>query len=323
MFLLFLITVATNPLAAAQDMTAAPSEQPSLVQQLLDPEITDQVFKLRMLHLTKDELAELAKEWLEITRESVKQAADLNIAVATGSGPALESLRTDLTKRLHRRNWLLRKLGLILSEWSAKGASAEEVGVYTDYATAILRTEAHETDLKTLLNISWAWIISPDGGFRVIIWIGIFIGSLFSLNILAHMIAAFLKRSLSKRHKLSGLLREFLARTTYWFIFAIGAALVLSSMGVNLTPMMAAFGGASFIIGFATQSTLSNFVSGLLLMFNRPFDVGDKVDLAGVSGIVENVTTISTIIRDADNRTTIIPNKKVWESVIVNEGHQA
>ena len=77
---------------------------------------------------------------------------------------------------------------------------------------------------------------------------------------------------------------------------------------------------ASFIIGFATQSTLSNLASGLLVMVSRPFDVGDKVNIAGVSGTVESVTSISTVIRDAEGRVTIVPNKKVWDSVIINEG---
>jgi small conductance mechanosensitive channel len=53
-------------------------------------------------------------------------------------------------------------------------------------------------------------------------------------------------------------------------------------------------------------------------MVSRPFDVGDQVDIAGVSGVVESVNTISTVIRDADNQKTIVPNKKVWDSVIVN-----
>jgi small conductance mechanosensitive channel len=55
-------------------------------------------------------------------------------------------------------------------------------------------------------------------------------------------------------------------------------------------------------------------------MIGRPFDVGDQVDIAGVSGVVESVNTISTVIRDAENQKTIVPNKKVWESVIVNSG---
>jgi small conductance mechanosensitive channel len=148
----------------------------------------------------------------------------------------------------------------------------------------------------------------------------VFIGALFLLNVLALAMAATFKRSLSKRKQLSTLLRDFLSKTAYWIIFAVGAALVLSSMGFNLTPLMAAFGGASFIIGFATQSTLSNLASGLLVMVSRPFDVGDKVNIAGVSGTVESVTSISTVIRDAEGRVTIVPNKKVWDSVIINEG---
>ena len=59
--------------------------------------------------------------------------------------------------------------------------------------------------------------------------------------------------------------------------------IVLSAHGINMTPLIAAFGGASFVIAFATQSTLSNLASGLLLMVSRPFDIGDRVDVAGQS----------------------------------------
>lgn len=121
--LIILIVIGIGTVVEAQDKSTASPGPVSLTQQLLDPDITDQVFKLRLLPLTKDELAELAKEWLEITRESVKQAADANIAVSTGTGPAVESLRSNLGERLQQRNRLLRKLDVILDEWSAKGAA--------------------------------------------------------------------------------------------------------------------------------------------------------------------------------------------------------
>lgn len=317
---LVFVLILSSPFVSAQDEPESSPGSSALIQKLTDPQISSQEIKLRLLHLTKDELAELAKEWLAITRTSVQSAADANIALSAAEGPAAQGLRSDLETKLRERNRLLRKLDLILDEWSAKGASDEAVGEYRNYGLAVLRTEARSTDLRTLLSIIWQWTIARDGGLRVIFWLSVFIGALFLLNVLALAMAATFKRSLSKRKQLSTLLRDFLSKTAYWIIFAVGAALVLSSMGFNLTPLMAAFGGASFIIGFATQSTLSNLASGLLVMVSRPFDVGDKVNIAGVSGTVESVTSISTVIRDAEGRVTIVPNKKVWDSVIINEG---
>jgi len=316
----FLSLILSSPFVSAQEESAGSPGPSPLVQQLTDPQITGQVFTLRLLHLTKDELADLARGWLEITRTSVKLAAETNIAVSTAEGSVAQALRSDLEKKMRQRNRLLRKLDLILDEWSAKGASEDAVAEYRNYGLAVLRTEARLTDFRTLLNIAWQWVIARDGGLSLVFWLCVLIGSLFLLNVLALVLAATFKRSLSRRKGLSTLLRDFLSKTAYWIIFAVGAAFVLSSMGFNLTPLMAAFGGASFIIGFATQSTLSNLASGLLLMVNRPFDVGDKVNVAGVAGTVESVSAISTVIRDAESRITIVPNKKVWDSVIINEG---
>ena len=82
---------------------------------------------------------------------------------------------------------------------------------------------------------------------------------------------------------MSRLLANFLSGAAFWLILLISIMIVLSAHGINMTPLIAAFGGASFVIAFATQSTLSNLASGLLLMVSRPFDIGDRVDVAGQS----------------------------------------
>lgn len=298
----------------------ASSSQPDLVQQLSDSTITHDVFTLHLLHLTEPELAKLTKNWMIVTRESVRRAAETNIALSTASEATAKRLQTDFEAQLNERNQLLRKMTWILDEWSEKGASEEDVAVYRKYATAVLRSEFQATDPATIIKLIQKWLFSKDGGLRILIGIAVIVISLLLLNIAAVVLSGSFRRSLAKRSSVSTLLRDFLSAAAYWILFVLGAAFVLSSMGFDLTPLMAAFGGASFIIGFATQSTLSNLTSGLLLMINRPFDVGDQVDLAGVSGIVESVSTVSTIIRDENDQTTIIPNKKVWDSVIINKG---
>jgi small conductance mechanosensitive channel len=117
---------------------------------------------------------------------------------------------------------------------------------------------------------------------------------------------------------MSDLLRNFISGISYWLILGVGIILALSLFGINMTPLLAVFGGASFIIGFAMQSTLGNLASGLLLMITKPFDVGDVVDAAGVSGTVRNVSIVSTTILTFDNQVIVVPNTMVWESVITN-----
>ena len=85
-----------------------------------------------------------------------------------------------------------------------------------------------------------------------------------------------------------------------------------------MTPLLAAFGGASFVIAFATQSTLSNLASGVMLMITQPFDVGDSVKIANVAGKVHSINMVSTVITSDADEIIIVPNTKVWDSVIVN-----
>lgn len=98
----------------------------------------------------------------------------------------------------------------------------------------------------------------------------------------------------------------------------IGFLVGLSTLGVNVGAMVAFLGGASFILAFAMQDTLSNFANGVMLLIYQPFDVGDAVEIGGVSGAVEAVTLVSTQLRTFDNKKVIIPNKNVWGDVITN-----
>ena len=77
---------------------------------------------------------------------------------------------------------------------------------------------------------------------------------------------------------------------------------VLSFLGIRVSPLLAVFGGISFILGFALQDTIGNAVSGLMIMMNRPFDLGHFVRAGNESGFVESMTIMSTKIRTADNQ---------------------
>jgi small conductance mechanosensitive channel len=82
-------------------------------------------------------------------------------------------------------------------------------------------------------------------------------------------------------------------------------------------------GGATFILAFAMQDSLGNIASGMMLMLNRPFDVGDFVSIGDVHGDVVAVGIAATTVTTPDNRSIVIPNSKVWGSVIVNASANA
>ena len=309
---------ATFNALSAQEGQPAESARIEGVGELPDPQMSNKEFALGLVHLTRGELAELAKIWLKVTQQQVKEAAKINVKLSTAQGSATEQLFAELHRALERRKLLFVKMGLIIDEWEAKGGKPEEAAEYRDYVKAVLRKELRATDLRTLKTVLLDWLTSSDGGIRVGIWLLNLAMSLLLLVFITRGLTALFRRSLSRAPQMSRLLRDFLSKAAYWIILGLGFMFMISLYRIDVTPILALFGGASFIIGFATQRTLSNLASGLLLMITRPFDVGDEVELAGVSGEVQNVGIVSTTIMSADNRTIVVPNTKVWDSVIVN-----
>jgi small conductance mechanosensitive channel len=162
------------------------------------------------------------------------------------------------------------------------------------------------------------WLTSPEGGVGVGIRLAIIVGSLFGLFVVARIVRNWARRAFVRVPSLSKLLRGFLVMVVYWLTIVVGLMIVLAALGVDITPLFAMVGGASFIIAFALQETLGNLASGLMIMINRPFDEGDLVKISGLLGKVVHVSVVSTTITTPDNQIIVIPNSKVWGDVITN-----
>jgi len=146
----------------------------------------------------------------------------------------------------------------------------------------------------------------------------------FIFGILARLARRVANKALgASRVETTELLRRLLVGMASTFIWLLGFLMILSVLGVDLGPMLAGLGIAGFVLGFALQDTLSNFAAGLMIMFYRPFDVGDLVTAAGVKGKVDSVSLVSTVITTLDNQVLIVPNNKVWGDVINNVTAQA
>ena len=82
--------------------------------------------------------------------------------------------------------------------------------------------------------------------------------------------------------------------------------------------VLAGLGVVGFIVGFALQDTLGNFAAGMMILLYRPYDVGDAVEVGGVSGKVRDMSIVNTTILTFDNQTLVVPNSKIWGDVIKN-----
>jgi small conductance mechanosensitive channel len=93
--------------------------------------------------------------------------------------------------------------------------------------------------------------------------------------------------------------------------------LVMQIMGVELTLFAAAIASLGVAIGLALSGTLQNFACGLLILFLKPFKVGDRIIAQAQEGEVESIQIFYTVVINKDNRTVIIPNSKLSNEVIV------
>lgn len=166
------------------------------------------------------------------------------------------------------------------------------------------------------------WVL--ESGTGVLAKIVVLIVLLVLFRALSRLARVAVVRSVDRsRFHPSRLMSDMISNATANLVMALGLLVALSQIGVSMGPLLAGLGVAGFIVGFALQGVLANFAAGLMILFYRPFDVGDLVDAAGVFGKVHNMTLVSTTILTIDNQTLIVPNGKIWGDVIKNVTAQA
>lgn len=108
-----------------------------------------------------------------------------------------------------------------------------------------------------------------------------------------------------------------------YVILGFGLILALDQLGFAVTSLLAGLGVAGLALGFAAKDTLANFIAGITILWDRPFRVGDRVEIDGEFGQVKRITLRSTRIHTNDNKVVIIPNQNVVNNKIVNHTMQA
>ena len=152
----------------------------------------------------------------------------------------------------------------------------------------------------------------------------------YGLNFVAALITVIIGIWAARR--LSGLLRNWLAGSSRidqtltpilaalvrYAILTLTVVVTLGNFGVETTSIIAVLGAAGLAIGLALQGTLSNVAAGLMILFLRPFKIGDWVEAAGVSGSVREIGLFTTTVDTFDNVYISVPNSAIWTSNIIN-----
>ncbi len=282
------------------------------------PGIETAELEYRLVPLTKDELAALADEWLTIVKGKTEEVMAAQIAISRTDGDVETAAREKLTDLTHERRALFDKYSKVISAWEKKGGDPDAIAGYRAYQNAIIVEETRQADFKTLLSQARAWLFAWDGGLKIGMNLLILVAAILGLLFVSRVSRGIANRWIGHVPNLSKLLQAFLVAVIYWVVFAIGLMVVLSALGVDITPVFALIGGASFILAFAFQDTLGNLASGMMIMINKPFDQGDFVDVGGVAGTVQAVNIFATTVATPDNQIIVIPNKNVWGNVITN-----
>ncbi|MFC1812316.1 mechanosensitive ion channel domain-containing protein [Thermodesulfobacteriota bacterium] len=103
-----------------------------------------------------------------------------------------------------------------------------------------------------------------------------------------------------------------------YVMWGLGVIMALSVLGVSATSLAVVFGALSIGIGFGLQNIFNNFISGVILLFERPIQVGDAVEIGGIWGEVKKINVRATVVQTFDNASLIIPNSEFISSQVTN-----
>ncbi|MBI3157819.1 MAG: mechanosensitive ion channel [Burkholderiales bacterium] len=120
------------------------------------------------------------------------------------------------------------------------------------------------------------------------------------------------------RHRLDPSARHAAGALARYALLVIGLLVIVQTAGIDLTTFNVLAGAVGIGIGFGLQTVVSNFISGLIIMFERPIKIGDRIVVSGVEGNVIDIGARATTVLDNDNIAVIVPNSKFITEEVVN-----
>lgn len=121
-----------------------------------------------------------------------------------------------------------------------------------------------------------------------------------------------------KQRKATAELSLLITRLTQWSVLTFGTIVALQQINFNLTAFLTGLGILGFTIGFAVQDVSKNFIAGVLLLLQQPFDIGDAIEVGKFSGTVVTVDLRATELLTLDGKNVLIPNADVYTSAIIH-----
>jgi small conductance mechanosensitive channel len=160
-----------------------------------------------------------------------------------------------------------------------------------------------------------AWVV--DGALRLAPRVLLALVVFAAFLGLAWLARSLLRRALRRSH-LQRDVADLLLTLLGYAVVAVGVALALENLGLDVTSVIAGLGIAGIALGFAAKDTLANLIAGITILWDRPFRVGDRIEVDGSLGVVGRITLRTTRLDTARNEVVILPNQTMVTEKIVN-----
>ena len=184
----------------------------------------------------------------------------------------------------------------------------------------------------TLILVAWRVYENPTQAIEHILQFGFDVGSrrvtvgliftavalLYGAFLASWVVQAMLMAGVLSRRELQAGVRFSMARLVHYSLVVVGFLLALLALGVQFRDITIIGGALGVGIGFGLQSVVNNFVSGLILLFERPIKVGDYVEIAGQWGEIKRIGLRATIVETFDRSEVVVPNSELVSTRVTN-----
>jgi small-conductance mechanosensitive channel len=191
-----------------------------------------------------------------------------------------------------------------------------------------MAAENHSLSMTNMVS-DIDWTVTRVLKYQIFPASGITVASLLSLIFLFVLVVVaervvrryFVTRLLRRTH-LEPAMQFALARVVGYALLALGFFVSLQMVGVNLTSLSFLAGAVGVGFGFGLQNIISNFISGLIILAERPIAIGDRVEIGGVAGQVREISLRSTTVITNDNMAIIVPNADFITQRVTNWSYE-
>ena len=236
--------------------------------------------------------------WGWISRHAIREwQADHRVIVsAVGSGHLLIS-RDDVrwtSIQLSRLVWAIGLGASIVWVWDSSGILFSKLSLFFNFTVII---GSLTLSVKGVLLSALA---------------------IFLTHLSVQLGRSLLNEKILEKQSLERGLKDSILTISSYLAWGVGLLLALGVLGVNATSLAVVFGALSIGIGFGLQNIFNNFISGLILLFERPIQVGDVVEVNGLWAEVMKINVRSTVVKTFDNAAVIIPNSEFISQQVTN-----